>query len=174
MSSPYEAYSSEHFSASLSNRIAVGSEFVGAVDWYSVKNFLNSVGLWITSFSDVDLYSVDLPKICLVSLLWLHLTATVVSYVVSYFPIRVALQSFTLLTLGVVPALGSYSVFLASPKPTLGGVEFYSVRVATLLSSGPAVGNIASSSAVLVCIAFFYKSFVEHVVHLDCSLLQIL
>ncbi len=51
-------------------------------------------------------------------------------------------------------------------------VDFYGIRVATLPSSGLAVGSIASSSANLWLIAFFHESLVEHVVDFNCSLLQ--
>ena len=48
----------------------------------------------------------------------------------------------------------------------LGVVDFYSVRVAASLSSGPAVGSVARSSSSLI-VFLFYGSFVEFVVDVD-------
>ena len=79
-----------------------------------------------------------------------------------------------LLTLGVVPTLPPYSVVLASSNLALSSVEFYSIRVTTLSTSSLAVSNKASSSVNLIVIAFFYKSLVEHIVNLNCGVLQFL
>ncbi len=54
----------------------------------------------------------------------------------------------------------------------LGIVDFHSVRIATSLSSGPAVSSVASSSANLISVSFLYRSFVKCVINLDRSYLK--
>ena len=75
----------------------------------------------------------------------------------------IVLRSSFLLTLGMSFAPGFPAVALL-PRYTLGSVELYSVRIATVAPSSPAVGNKARTSASLTCISFFYSSFVETVV----------
>ena len=52
-------------------------------------------------------------------------------------------------------------------RPFLGNVYLYSVRVATLITFGPAGYIIASSSAIVPSIAFLYTPLVEIVVDLN-------
>ena len=54
----------------------------------------------------------------------------------------------------------------------LGVVDFYSVRIATSLTSSPAVSSVASSSANLIGVSFLYRSFVKCVINLDRSYLK--
>ncbi len=107
------------------------------------------------------------------TLLWLHLAATAVSCVVSCLLTVVALQSFSLLTLGLVVALPLSSTPSLVPGMLLGVVDFHGVRITTLLTSGPAVGSIARSSVILIVVAFLHGSFVEFVVDLNRRLRQV-
>ncbi len=52
-------------------------------------------------------------------------------------------------------------------RHSLGSVDFYSVRVASLVPSRLASRNIASASASLTCVSFFYSSLVETIVDVD-------
>ena len=56
---------------------------------------------------------------------------------------------------------------IAFPRRILSSIEFYSVRIATLLPSRPAVRSIARSSAKLSYISLFYSSFVQSIVDFD-------
>jgi len=82
----------------------------------------------------------------------------------------IALQSFSLLTLGLVIALPLSSTPSLVPRMLLGVVDFYSVRITTLLTSGLAVSSIARSSVILIVVSFLYRSFVEFVVDVNRSL----
>ena len=53
------------------------------------------------------------------------------------------------------------------PRYPLSYVDFYSVRIATLLPSSLAIRNKARSSAILSRISFLYRSLVETVVDAD-------
>ncbi len=79
-----------------------------------------------------------------------------------------------------VIALVGFSVFLtlrsslassfpkrSSLRHSLGSVDFYSVRVASFVPSRLASRNIASTSASLTCVSFFYSSLVETIVDVD-------
>ncbi len=48
----------------------------------------------------------------------------------------------------------------------LGVVDFYGIRIATSLTSSPAVGSVARSSNILI-VFFLYGSFVEFVIDFD-------
>ncbi len=80
----------------------------------------------------------------------------------------------------IVIVLVGFSVFLtlrlsftssfpkrSSLRHSLGSVDFYSVRVASFVPSSLASRNIASTSASLTYISFFYSSLVETVVDVD-------
>jgi hypothetical protein len=83
---------------------------------------------------------------------------------VSYLVTLVAFRSFSLLALGLMFALSVSSTTSLSFRAFLYIVDFYSVRVATLLTSGLAGSSIARSSAILRSIFLVYKSFVEFIV----------
>ena len=85
----------------------------------------------------------------------------------SVFSVVVVLQSFSLLPLGLVLALPLSSSPSLVLRTLLGVVDFYSVRVATLLASGLSVSSIARSSESLSVVSFLYSSLVEFVVDLN-------
>ncbi len=84
----------------------------------------------------------------------------------------VAFQSFSLFPLGLVVALRVSSSLSLVFRTFLGVVDFYSVRIATSLTSGPAVSGVARSSVYLISVSFLYRSFVECVIDLDRSYLK--
>ena len=89
----------------------------------------------------------------------------------SYLLTVIVLPIFSLIPLGLV------STYLSSTPSSvyrtfLDNVDFYSIRIATLLASGLAVSSIARSSVVLIVVSFFYRSFVELVIDFDCYSLQ--
>ena len=96
----------------------------------------------------------------------MHLTATVVLCNVSYLLIVIVLPIFSLVPLGLVSTLLS-STPSSVYRTFLDNVDFHSIRIATLLTSGLAVGSIARSSVVLIVVSFFYRSFVELIIDLD-------
>ncbi len=80
----------------------------------------------------------------------------------------------------IVIVLVGFSIFLtlrlsftssfskrSSLRYLLGSVDFYSVRVASFIPSRLASWNIASTSASLTYVSFFYSSLVETVVDVD-------
>ena len=58
------------------------------------------------------------------------------------------------------------SMFL---RTSLGVIDFYSIRVATLLSSGLAVRSIARSSVALLVVSLFLESLIEFIVDFNRS-----
>ena len=79
----------------------------------------------------------------------------------------VVLPIFSLIPLGLVSALLS-STPSSVYRTFLDNVDFYGIRIATLLASGLTVGSIARSSVVLMIVSLFYRSFVELVIDFDC------
>ncbi len=80
----------------------------------------------------------------------------------------------------IVIVLVGFSVFLTLRLPftssfpkrssfrySLSSVDFYSVRVASFVPSRLASRNIASTSASLTYISFFYSSLVETIIDID-------
>ena len=104
-------------------------------------------------------YNIDLD------LLQSHLTSTAVPCIMPNFVAVIAFQSFSLT---FTPTLSFRSETAPTlSRPFLGNVYLYSVRVATLITSGPAGCIIASSSAIVPSIAFLYTPLVETVIDFD-------
>ena len=91
-----------------------------------------------------------------------YLTSIVVLYIMPYFVVVIVFQSF-LLTFTLTLSFRSKTALTLS-RPFLGNVYLYSVRVVTLITSGPAGYIIASSSTIVPSIAFLYTPLIEIVV----------
>ena len=94
-----------------------------------------------------------------------YLTSTAVPCIMPYFIAIIAFRSFSL-TFTLSLSFRSKTAPTLS-RPFLGNVYLYSVRVATLITSGPASCIIASSSTIVPSIAFLYTPLVEIVIDLD-------
>ena len=105
-------------------------------------------------------YRVDL-------LLQPHLWSTVVTYIMSFLVTVIVLVGFSVF-LTLRSSLTSSFPKRSSLRYSLGSVDFYSVRVASFVPSRLASRNIASTSASLTYISFFfYSSLIETVVDID-------
>ena len=72
-----------------------------------------------------------------------------------------------LLTLLLSSTLTSFSLYTS-----FGVIELYRISNIASLSPSPAKRNIATSTAKLSYIAFFYSSFIENIIDLDYSCLE--
>ncbi len=104
-------------------------------------------------------HSVDL-------LLWPHLWSTAVTCIMSFLVTVIALVGFSVF-LTLRPSLASGFPKRSLLGHLLGGVDFHSVRVASLVPSRLASRNIASASASLTCVSFFHGSLVETIIDID-------
>ena len=98
-------------------------------------------------------------------LLQSHLVPIAVSYIMPNLVVVIAFRSFSL-TFTLPLSFRSKTTF-AVLRPSLGNVYFYSIQIATLITSGPASCIIASLSAIVTSIAFLYTSLIETIVDFD-------
>ena len=94
-----------------------------------------------------------------------YLTSTVVPYIMPYFVVVIVFRSFSLTFTLTLPFRSKTASTFS--RPSLGNVYLYSVRIATLITSGPASYIIASPSTIVPSIAFLYTSLIKTVIDLD-------